>query len=79
MAEIKCPQCQGKMKVFLIESQYQGPLKCTYCKGLFQVTIVDGELNSAKPMTEADLEKIQAEEERAREIEALRAKFRKAP
>lgn len=79
MADIACPQCHEKMKVFLIDSRYQGPLKCPYCKGLFMVTIVDGELKSAKPMTEAGLKKRHEEEERAREIEALRAKFRKGP
>ena len=79
MKEIACPNCQKKMSVFLVDSRYQGPLRCSFCKGLFMVAIVDSELQSAEPMTEADLKKIHEEEERAREIEALRAKFRKAP
>jgi len=70
MATIACPQCSQEMKIFLIESSYQGPLKCANCKGLFKVSIEDGELKAWQPMTEEELRA-------AQEIEALKAKFRR--
>ena len=70
MAEIACPQCKQKMKVFLIESQYQGPLRCSWCRRLFMVTIREGKLESSRLITEEELKA-------AQEIEALKAKFRK--
>ena len=39
MATIACPQCGQEMKVFLVESAYEGPLKCANSNGLFKVGI----------------------------------------
>ncbi len=70
MATIACPQCRQEIKIFLIESTYQGPLKCASCKGLFKVIVEGGELKTWQPMTEEELRA-------AQEIEALKAKFRR--
>jgi hypothetical protein len=72
MDTIACPQCGQEIKIFFIESVYQGPLKCANCKGLFQVRIEGGKLKSWKPMTEEELKA-------AQEIEKLKAKFRRGP
>ena len=72
METIACPQCREEIKVFLIESGYQGPLKCANCKGLFKVTIEGQQLKSWEPMTEEELKA-------AQEIEKLKAKFRRGP
>lgn len=70
MATIACPQCSQEIKVFLIESAYEGPLKCANCKGLFKVSIEGDELKTWQPMSEEELKA-------AQEIEALKAKFRR--
>ena len=70
MATIWCPQCGEEIKIFLIESAYEGPLKCANCKGLFKVSIEGEELKTWQPMTEEELKASQ-------EIEALKAKFRR--
>ena len=70
MPTIACPRCGEEVRVFLIESRYQGPLKCAQCKGLFRVTIEDGKLKHWEPMSEEELKA-------AQEIEALKAKFRR--
>jgi len=71
VSTIACPQCSQEIRVFLIESTYQGPLKCANCKGLFKVSIEGGELKEWLPMTEEELKA-------AQEIEALKAKFRRS-
>ena len=59
MATIACPQCGQEMKVFLVESAYEGPLKCANCKGLFKVGIEGEELKTWQPMTEEELKAAQ--------------------
>ena len=71
METMACPQCGQKIKLFLIESAYQGPLKCAKCKGLFRVRIEGEKLKCWEPMTEEELKA-------AQEIEALKAKFRRS-
>jgi len=71
MATIACPKCSQEIKVFLIESSYEGPLKCANCKGLFKVSIEAEELKAWQPMTEEELKA-------AQEIAALKAKFRRS-
>jgi uncharacterized Zn finger protein (UPF0148 family) len=70
MATIACPQCGQEIKIFLVESAYEGPLKCANCKGLFKVRIEGEKLKTWQPMTEEELKASQ-------EIEALKAKFRR--
>ena len=70
MAFIACPGCGEEIKVFLIESRYEGPLKCASCKGLFRVRIEGEHLEAWEAMTEEELRA-------AQEIEALKAKFRR--
>lgn len=70
MATIACPQCGQEIKVFLVGSAYEGPLKCASCKGLFKVSLEDEKLKTWEAMTEEELKASQ-------EIEALKAKFRR--
>jgi len=70
MAFIACPGCGEEIKVFLIESKYEGPLKCANCKGLFRVRIEGEQLKAWESMTEEELRA-------AQEMEELRAKFRR--
>ncbi len=72
MPTIACPQCGQEVRVFLIESRYEGPLRCAQCKGLFRVTIEGSKLKEWQPMTEEELKA-------AQEVEALKAKFRRTP
>lgn len=72
MPFIACPQCGERIRLFLIESKYEGPLKCASCKGLFKVRIEGEQLKAWEPMTEEELRA-------AQEIEALKAKFRRIP
>lgn len=70
MAFIACPSCGEEIRVFLIESQYEGPLKCANCKGLFRVRIEGEHLKAWESITEEELRA-------AQEVEALKAKFRR--
>jgi uncharacterized Zn finger protein len=70
MITIACPECGEEMKIFLMESAYEGPLRCAKCRGLFWVVIRGEKLESWKPLTEEELKA-------AQEAEALKAKFKR--
>ena len=58
----------------LIESSYQGPYRCWKCRELFSIQIENNEVKSFEPITEEQMAK---QQEERRQIEELKAKFRK--
>jgi hypothetical protein len=66
----KCPKCDADNKFSLADSVYKGPYRCWKCSELFMITIEGNELKSCEPITEEEMS-------RQKEIEALKAKFRK--
>ena len=54
----------------LSQAVYEGPYRCWKCKKLFTIRLEDSELKSCVPFSEEELA-------RQKEIEALKAKFRK--
>jgi len=68
--KIACPKCGSEGSLSLTESAYQGPYRCWKCRELFTIKVEDNTLQSCEPLSQDDFEK-------QREIEALRAKFRR--
>jgi uncharacterized Zn finger protein len=83
MITIKCPSCGTEGSQSLLEPNYEGPYRCWKCRELFSIKIEDNEVMSLEPITEEQLKELQAqhqqEEEQRRQIEELKAKFRKPP
>jgi hypothetical protein len=83
MITIKCPSCGTAGSQSLLEPNYQGPYRCWKCRQLFSIRIENNEVKSFEPITEEQLKGLQAqhqqEEEQRRQIEELKAKFRKPP
>jgi uncharacterized Zn finger protein len=81
MITIKCPSCGTEGSQSLLEPNYEGPYRCWKCRELFSIKIEDNEVKSWEPITEERLQELQAqhqqEEEQRRQIEELKAKFRK--
>jgi phage FluMu protein Com len=66
----KCPKCDADNKFSLADSAYNGPYRCWKCGELFMISIAGNELKSCEPITEEEMN-------RQKEIEALKAKFKK--
>ena len=84
MFNIKCPECKTEGNFSLADASYEGPYKCWKCRALFTIEIKNDKLQSCKPLTQEELDKQQGEQgkqqgdsDMQREIEALKAKFRK--
>ncbi len=81
MITIKCPSCGTEGSQSLLEPTYQGPYRCWKCRELFSIRIENNEVTAWEPITEDRLKELQAqhsqEEEQRRQIEELKAKFRK--
>ena len=81
MITIKCPSCGTEGSQSLLEPNYQGPYRCWKCLQLFSIQIENNQVKSFEPITEDRLKELQAqhqqEEEQRRQIEELKAKFRK--
>ncbi len=77
MITITCPKCNTDSKLSLIQSSYEGPHKCWKCRELFTIKIENNELKSCEPLSQEEFERKQQELDRQKEIEALKAKFRK--
>ena len=83
MITIQCPSCGTAGSQSLLEPNYRGPYRCWKCRELFSIRIENNEVKSLEPITEEQLKGLQAqhqqEEEQRRQIEELKAKFRKPP
>jgi hypothetical protein len=84
MFKIKCPECNTEGNFSLADSSYKGPYKCWKCRALFTIEIKNDKLQSCKPLTQEELDRQQEEQgkqqgdsDMQREIEALKAKFRR--
>ena len=78
--KVKCPSCEVEGSLSLVESDYEGPYRCWKCRELYTLKINGNEIKSFTPLTEEELEKHQAEQEKElkmkREFEALKDKFK---
>jgi len=54
---IRCPRCDAKTRLSLIDPVYEGPYRCWKCQGLFTIRIDDNEVRSCEPLTETEFEK----------------------
>ena len=83
MITIQCPSCGTAGSQSLLEPNYRGPYRCWKCRELFSIRIENNEVKSLEPITEEQLKGLQAqhqqEDEQRRQIEELKAKFRKPP
>jgi len=83
MITIKCPSCGTEGSQSLLEPNYEGPYRCWKCRELFSIRIENNEVTSWEPITEERLKELQElhkqQEEQRRQIEELKAKFRKPP
>lgn len=70
MVKIKCPSCGEEGSMSLIESSFQGPYRCWKCHGLFTLRLENNVVKSCEPLSQEDYEK-------QKEIEALKAKFKR--
>ena len=61
MAKITCPSCQSVGYMSLLESSYKGPYRCWKCRGNFLIEMVDNEVTTCSPMSDADFERFRAE------------------
>ena len=81
MITIKCPSCGTEGSQSLLEPNYRGPYRCWKCRELFSIRIENNEVMSMEPINEEQMKEMQAqhqqEEEQRRQIEELKAKFRK--
>jgi len=77
LIKFKCPKCDIDNSYSLADSSYQGPYRCWKCRGLFMISIEDDELESCEPITQEEFDRQQEESNRQKEIEALKAKFKK--
>ena len=81
MITIKCPSCGTEGSQSLLEPAYQGPYRCWKCRELFSIRIENNEVKSFEPITEERLQELQEqhrqEEKQRRQIEELKARFRK--
>ncbi|MBI2869012.1 MAG: hypothetical protein HYX96_04215 [Chloroflexi bacterium] len=57
--KIKCPACAEEGSFSLVDQGYTGPYRCWKCKALFEVTLAHGRLESARPMSAAELESLE--------------------
>ena len=76
MITIKCPTCGSEGSQSLLEPNYEGPYRCWKCRELFTIRIADNEVLSFEHLTE---EQLKVQQEQRRQIEELKAKFRKPP
>jgi len=77
LIKFKCPKCNSDNNYSLADSNYQGPYRCWKCRELFMISIEDTKLKSCEPITQEEFDRQQEESDRQKEIEALKAKFRK--
>jgi hypothetical protein len=81
MITIKCPSCGTVGSQSLLEPNYRGPYRCWKCRELFLIRIENNQVTSWEPINEARLKELQEEhqqeEEQRRQIEELKAKFRR--
>jgi uncharacterized Zn finger protein len=81
MITIKCPSCGTEGSQSLLEPDYRGPYRCWKCRELFSISIENNEVVSMEPINEEQMKEMQAqhqqEEEQRRQIEELKARFRK--
>ena len=71
LIKFKCIKCDANNSFSLSDASYQGAYRCWKCHELFTIRIEDNELKSCQPLT-------QEEFDRQKEIDALRAKFKKS-
>lgn len=75
--KIKCTECGTEGNLSLTDPVYQGPYRCWKCRALFTIRIENNELKACEPLTEAELQRHEAEAKRQQEIDALKAKFKR--
>ena len=85
MFKIECPKCKTEGNFSLADVSYEGPYKCWKCKALFTIKIKNDKLQSCEPLSQEELDRQQEEKggqqedsDMQREIEALKAKFRRS-
>jgi DNA-directed RNA polymerase subunit RPC12/RpoP len=74
MITIQCPKCGTAGSQSLLKPDYQGPYRCWKCRELFTITIKNNQVTSWESLTE---EQMNEQEAQRRQIEELKAKFRK--
>jgi uncharacterized Zn finger protein (UPF0148 family) len=83
MITITCPSCGTAGSQSLLEPDYQGPYLCWKCRQVFFIRIENNQVTHMEPITEERLKELQAEhrqeEEQKRQIEEIKAKFRRPP
>ena len=77
LIKITCIECGAEGSMSLSDAGYKGPYKCWKCREMFAIEIADNELKSIGPFDQAEQDRIQAERDREKEIQALRDKFGK--
>lgn len=71
LTKIKCPECHTEGTISLVEASYQGPYRCWKCRQLSKISLKDSKLESCQPLSQEEFEKL-------KEIEALKARFKKS-
>ncbi len=77
LIKFKCPKCDIDNSYSLADPNYHGPYRCWKCRDLFTITLEENELKSCQPLTQEEFDRQCEEVDRQKEIDALRAKFRK--
>ena len=70
LVKIKCPECAIEGTISLVDTSYEGPYKCWKCRQLFTIKLNNNALQSCKPLSQEEFDKLQ-------EIEALKNKFKR--
>jgi hypothetical protein len=70
MLKIKCVSCGTDGWMSLLQSTYQMPYRCWKCKEFFTLTVEDNEVKSLVKLSPEEYQKM-------KEVEELRAKFKR--
>jgi len=77
LIKFKCPKCDIENSLSLVDSTYQGTYRCWKCRELFAIKIEENKLKSCQPLTQEEFDRQREEVDRQKEIDALKAKFKK--
>ena len=78
LVKFKCPKCNIENSLSLADVTYQGVYRCWKCRELFTIRIEDNELKDCQSLTQEEFDKQQEQLDAQKEIEALKAKFKKS-
>lgn len=77
LIKFKCPKCDIESSLSLADANFQGAYRCWKCHELFTIKIEGNELKSYQPLTQEEFDRQKEEVDKQKEIEALKAKFKK--